>query len=388
MRVFISAGDPSGDIHAGELIRSLRAIDHGAEVYGLGGGSMAREGARILYDPTRVSAVGIAEALGAYRVLKRVFTQTVREIESIRPDVVVYVDFPGFNLRLAEAVHRMGIPSVYFFAPTAWAWGKGRAGKVARTVDTVISVFPFEADVYRAAGADVEFVGHPVLDELSEVPGRDEARAALGLPDGAVVVGLLPGSRSQEVERLAPVMGEAAARIASSLPGTVFAVPVAPSVSGGEVERLLRQGIEESGVRSRPDVRVMDGRSHLVMASSDVVIVASGTATLEAACIGIPMVILYKLAPLTYALGKLLVKIPDIGLPNILAGRRIVPELIQDMASGKNAAAEALRILRSGEERDGIRKDLADAVQKLGPRGALGRAARLVVDLAHRGPAS
>lgn len=388
MRVFISAGDPSGDIHAGELIRSLKAIEPGIEIFGLGGGSMAREGARILYDPTRLSAVGVTEVLGAYRVLRRVFSQTVREIENVRPDVVVYVDFPGFNLRLAEAVHRMGIPSAYFFAPTAWAWGKGRAAKVARNVDTVISVFPFEAEVYRAAGAGVEFVGHPVLDELAEVPPRREARAALGLPGDAVVVGLLPGSRSQEVERLAPVMGEAAARVASNLPGIVFAVPVAPSVSRHDVELLLNRGIERSGVQSRPEVRIMDGRSHLVMASSDVVIVASGTATLEAACVGTPMVILYKLAPLTYLLGKLLVKIPDIGLPNILAGKRIVPELIQHMATGENVAAEALRILRSEEERDRIRRDLADAVQRLGSRGALGRAARLVADLAHRRLAS
>lgn len=375
MKVMIVAGEASGDIYGARLAEKVKLLRPDAEIFGMGGMSMQAAGVRLLFNPTALSAVGLAEAVRNVAVLRRVLTRAIEALGSEAPDCLVLIDFPEFNMRLADAARRCGVKVVYLFPPTAWAWRRGRAKKIARTVTKVASVFPLEAEVYREAGASVEFVGHPLLDLVEPArPGdREAAREDLGL-ESAKVVGILPGSRSQEIRLLLPPLLDAAARIARAKPEVGFVMPLAHTVSGEHV----RARVEASGV----SVRVVPGQAHRCMAASDALMVVSGTATLEAAIIGTPMVVVYRISSSTWALGKLLVTIPYISWPNILSGKKIVPELLQGEASGPRIASEILRILDDPELANRMAADLAETRAKLGSAGALDRTARLVTEVA------
>lgn len=375
MKVMIVAGEASGDIYGGRLAEKVKMLRPDAEIFGIGGTSMQAAGVRLLFNPTALSAVGLAEAVRSVAVLRRVLTKAIEALASEAPDCLVLIDFPEFNMRLADAARRCGVKAVYLFPPTAWAWRRGRAKKVAKTVTKVASVFPLEAEVYREAGASVEFVGHPLLDLVEPArPGdREAARKDLGL-ESARVVGILPGSRSQEIRLLLPPLLDAAARIARAKPEVGFVMPIAHTVSG----EYVRARVEASGV----SVRVVSGQANRCMAAADALMVASGTATLEAAIIGTPMVVVYRTSSSTWALGKLLLTIPYISWPNILAGSRIVPELLQGEASGPRIAGEILRILDNPGLAARMAADLAEARAKLGSTGALDRTARLVTEVA------
>lgn len=373
MKVMISAGDPSGDLYGAALAQSLLELEPDIGLMGIGGRAMAGAGVGVFFESTAYSAVGIAESLRSVRVLGRVLGETKSRLEEEKPDCVVFIDFPGFNLRLADIVQELGIPGVYFFPPAAWAWGRGRARKVARVVTKVASVFPFEAELYREAGANVTFVGHPLLDMIKPVGSKEGARRAIGIPPLGKVVGLLPGSRAQEIRLLLPVMVEAVKELTADCPDLRFVLPIAPGI--------LRRNIEEGLGEYASCVTLLEGQGHLAMEASDVIIVASGTATLEACILGVPMVIVYKVSASTWALGKLLVKIPHIGLPNILAGREIVPELLQGRATGRNVRDAAWRLLRDPGAREEMCSELAKARGRLGEPGAIRRTAGLVLDV-------
>ncbi|MGE5584680.1 MAG: lipid-A-disaccharide synthase [Bacillota bacterium] len=371
------AGEASGDVYGARLAEKLRDLRPDVDLFGLGGTLMQAAGVRLLFNPTGLSAVGLAEALRSASALRGVLAEARRALGSERPSCLVLIDFPEFNMRLAGAAARLGIKSVYLFAPTAWAWRRGRARRIARTVTKVASVFPLEAEVYREAGADVEFVGHPLLDLVDPAAAADRwaARAELGFEPGLeTVVGLLPGSRAQEIRLLLPTMLDGAARIAKARPGVGFALPLAETVP----EDAVREAVAASGL----PVRVVRGRAHRCMAAADALVVASGTATLEATIVGTPMVVVYRVSRSTWALGRLLVKIPYISWPNILAGRRVVPELLQDEARGETIAREVLRILDAPGYAARMAEDLARAREALGSPGALERAARLVLEVA------
>lgn len=368
------AGEASGDLHGATLSRALQRQGPGWRLVGMGGPRMAEAGVRLLADTVSHAVVGAGEALSRLPRLFRAFRTLRKEVMGQQPRAVVLIDFPEFNLRLARVAKRLRIPVIYFIPPQVWAWRRGRARLVARLATEILAVFPFEPRIYEAAGARVEFVGHPLLDVLPNGLSRKDARPALGVPLDATLIGLLPGSRREEVERLLPPMAEAARRIRETIPQARFLVAPATSVDPALVERLLRNApLELAQVR---------GRTYEVMAAADLLLVASGTATLEAALIGTPMVVCYRVSRLTGMIARLLIRIPWVSLANIVSGRAVVPELLQDNATGLRLAEEAVSLLRNPEALKAQRLAFAELKGALGTPGVGERAARRILEVA------
>jgi lipid-A-disaccharide synthase len=364
------AGEASGDLHGATLARALGTLAPGIRLAGMGGAAMSAAGVHLVQRAERVTVVGGTEALGRLPVLWQAFQTLRRHLRERRPRVLVLIDFPEFNMRLARTARRLGVPVVYFVAPQVWAWRRGRLRAMARDVSRVLAIFPFEVGLYHEAGVPVEFVGHPVLDVLPALD-RSAARAGLAAAD-ETLVGLLPGSRDAEVRRHLPVLLDAARRILARRPRTRFALPVATTIPAAPVEAAVRAA-------GLPAV-VLPGEAHRVMAAADLLLVASGTATLEAACYATPMVVLYRLSAVSYGLARLLVRgVSHISLPNIVAGREVVPELIQGRATSAGVAAAALRLLEDENARAAQRQALVEVRARLGEAGAGLRAARAVL---------
>jgi len=370
--IMLVAGEASGDLHGATLARALRAAAPGARLYGMGGRRMAAEGVELLVDVTAAATIGGTEVVGgvpglyrAYRRLRAVVTGPDR------PDALVVIDFPEFNLRLARAARRAGVAVAYFIPPQVWAWRPWRVRLIRRVVSLVLAVFPFETALYRRAGVPVAFVGHPVLDALAEAPSRAEARKELGVDGDAPVVGLLPGSRRHEVSGVLPTMREAAALVAAAHPDARFLVAQAPTVDAGDLSA-------DGG----PPLRVVIGRTYTVMRAADLLLVTSGTATLEAALLGTPMVVCYRISRLTELLFKPLVRVPWISLANVALGRAVVPELYQRALTGEALGRAALRLLDSPAALAGQREAFGELAGQLGAPGVGARAARHVLDLA------
>ncbi len=376
-KIFISAGEASGDLNGASLASAIAVRQPETKIYGMGGEMMRAAGVDIVYDIADLGVMGVVEVAKSLPKLFRLRDFLAAWLARERPDVLVVIDYPGFNTRLAKIAKELGIPVVSYISPSAWAWGRGRAKEVAATVTKVAAIFPFEAEVYRQAGADVVFVGHPLLDIVKPALPPQEARRLFGVEEGKPVVLLMPGSRRQEIDRLLPVMLAAMEEVTADLPECRFFLPVASTIS----REILQNIIDNYKI----DVHLVTGNTYDLMNIADVAVAASGTATLEAAIMGLPTVIVYKMAAFTYMLGKLLVKIPDIGLPNIVAGRRIVPELIQGEANAANIARETRTILTDPAARERIIADLAVVKQKLGESGAVGRVADVVLEVAAGG---
>ncbi len=368
------AGEASGDLHGAVLSRELRRQAPGWRLVGMGGPRMAEAGVRLLADPTGDAVVGAGEALSRLPRLVRAFRLLSRQLRTDRPRALILIDFPEFNLMLARAARRLQIPIVYFIPPQVWAWRRGRVRLLARLGVRVLAVFPFEPPIYEAAGAHVEFVGHPLLDALPSGLTREGARAGLGVGEHATLIGLLPGSRREEVERLLPPMVEAARRIREQVPGVGFLVAPAPAVEPLLVERLLSA--------APPDCAQARGRTYEVMAASDLLLVASGTATLEAALIGTPMVVCYRVSQFSALLGRLLITIPWVSLVNIASGRTVVPELLQENATGARLAEEAVGLLKNPERLHAQRLAFKDLARTLGTPGVGERAAARIFEVA------
>ena len=373
--IMLSAGEASGDLHGATMCRALRALDPGVRLIGMGGPRMAAAGVEILVDPTRRAAVGTSEAIGRVPGLYRAYKILVRRLREARPKAMVLIDFPEFNLRLAKQARRAGVPVVYFIPPQLWAWRRGRMRQMARRVTRVLAAFPFEKSLYEEAGVAVEFVGHPLLDVVPSDLDRMKARQRLGVGERQTLVGLLPGSRRQEVGRLLPPMLDAAARLAFGHGSRCFVLGLAASVDRGLVLALLARASETGG----PPVEVVEGLTHEVMAGADVLLIASGTATLEAALLGAPMVVCYRVSRLTEAVARLLNRSPWISLPNIVAGRGAVPEILQDEVSGARLSFEAERLLVDPVAATAQRAAFKEVRSRLGQPGVGERAARAVL---------
>lgn len=368
--VLIVAGEASGDLHGATLARALASLAPGIRIAGMGGARMAAAGVRLVRRAERVTVVGGTEVFGRLPALWSAFKALRRVLHYRRPGVLVLIDFPEFNLRLARVARRRDVPVVYFIAPQLWAWRPGRAHTMARDVSRVLAIFPFEVGLYQEAGVPVEFVGHPVLDVLPEL-SRDATRAELAA-EGETLVGLLPGSRDAEVRRHLPVLLEVARRITARRPRARFAIPVASTIAVSGV----RAAAEASSLR----VTVLPGEAYRVMAAADLVLVASGTATLETACYGTPMVVLYRLSAVSHAIARRLVRgVSHISLPNIVAGREIVREFVQDEATPEALTAAAMELLDDDVARAAQRAALAEVRVRLGEAGAALRAARAVL---------
>jgi lipid-A-disaccharide synthase len=364
------AGEASGDLHGATLARALGTLAPGLRLAGMGGAQMSAAGVRLVQRAEPVAVVGGTEALGRLPALWQAFQALRRHLREARPQVLVLIDFPEFNMRMARAARQLGVPVVYFVAPQVWAWRRGRLRAMARDVSRVLAIFPFEVGLYQEAGVPVEFVGHPVLDVLPEFD-RTRARSGLAATD-ETLVGLLPGSRDAEVRRHLPVLLDAARRILTRRPRTRFALPVATTISAGPVEAAVRG--------ARLPVEVLPGEAYRVMAGADLLLLSSGTATLEAACYGAPMVVLYRLSWVSYGVARALVRgVSHISLPNIVAGREVVPELIQGRATPAAVAAAALSLLENDGAWAAQRQALLEVRARLGEAGAGLRAARAVL---------
>ena len=332
---------------------------------------MAAAGMELLVDVTANAVVGGDEALGQVPRLYRAYRELRAALRGAdRPAVLVLIDFPEFNLFLARTARRVGVPVVYFIPPQVWAWRGGRVKTIRRLVSLVLAVFPFEAALYRRAGVPVEFVGHPLLDQIGTAPTREEARRRLRLDDGALVVGLLPGSRQQEIVGLLPAMRDAASKVLAAVPGTRFVLGLAPTI-----ERRVAAGHLDGG----PAVEIVEGQTHAVIRAADLLLATSGTVTLEAALLGTPMVVCYRLSALSEFVLRLLARVPWMSLANLTLGRAVVPELYRRTTTGDRLACEALRLLTDRGARDMQRAAFSELAGTLGEPGVVTRAARLVL---------
>lgn len=357
--LFIIAGEASGDEHGALLVRELKARRPELRVVGGGGPKMAAAGAEVVVDTTPHATVGIFETLQRFGAYSRSYHVLLAALRRERPDAAVLIDYPDFNLRFAERVKDQGTPLIYYISPQLWAWREGRVATVKRLVDRMVVIFPFEEEFYRQRGVDAVFVGHPLVERLDAVPGREEARKALGVAAGTRLVGLLPGSRRKEFQRHFPILRDAASRISSALPGTEFVLGCAA-------------GVDPSW--ATPPIRAVQGLTHELMRASDLLLVKSGTSTFEAAMLGAPMIVFYRVSLLTYLTLGPLIRTDTFAMANILAGRKVVPELMQNDCTAEKIAAEAVRMFGEGRLEQ-VRQDLAAVRARLGPPGAAGRAA-------------
>jgi lipid-A-disaccharide synthase len=372
-RILIVAGEASGDLHGARLVEALKRGRPDLVVDGMGGAQMRKAGVNLLADAGATAVVGLTELWEKRRILREALQRLRGHLRTVRPALLVCIDFPDFNLLLARAAHRLGIPVCYFVSPQVWAWRRGRIRTIRRVVKKILVLFPFEETLYRSAGVDVTFVGHPLLDVLADVPPRVSCRAALGIPEHAQVLGLLPGSRQAEVRRHLPLLLQAASLVAASRPDLRLLLGLAPT--------LDRQGVEAAVAASGLQVTVLPGRTYEVMRAADLLLAVSGTVTLEAAILGTPMIITYRVGSLTWFLARLLVRVRYAGLPNLVMNDAIVPELIQPDATPARLAAVAEEILGSPARQTQMRAALAEVRARLGTRGAAERAAREVLAL-------
>jgi lipid-A-disaccharide synthase len=373
----LSCGEASGDLYAGALVDALRARDPSIDVFGLGGDCFRASGARLIGDYRGLAVTGLVEAL---RVLPESYAMYRRLIQSARqerPDVLVLIDYPDFNFRLMAAVRRLGVPIVYYVGPQLWAWRSGRIHAMKALVDCVLPIFPFEEAMYRREGIDVRFVGHPLVDLAVAQQSREELLGKLELDPKRRVVALLPGSRPNELQRLVPVLAAAVPRISSAVVGTQFIVARAPHLPDSYFAPFQGSGAP---------VRVVENQTDDVLAASDVVITASGTATVQTALHGKPMAVVYRLSPLTYRLGRPLVRVSMFSMVNLVAGERIVEELIQDGCTPDSVAREAIDLLTNQYRAEQMQEQLAVVRQRLGGSGASGRAADAILEVASRKP--
>ncbi len=372
MKIMIVAGEASGDLNGSHLAREIAQREPRARLFGMGGTLMQKAGVRLLFNPTSISTIGFVEAVRSVGILRRVLTRFAGVLDRQSPDVVVLIDFPEFNMRLGEMAKQRGIPVVYYFSPSAWAWRKGRAKKVAEHAAAVLAVFPFEAEVYREAGAPVEYVGHPLVDVVKSDLDREGARKAFRCEGADPVVALLPGSRRQEIDNLLGPMVQAAKRFAGVHPAVKYLVPIAHTVDRARVRAKLPESLP---------IEIVEGRTYDALRASDFALAAMGTVTLEAALMGTPIVGLYRVAPSTAWIIRRLYTGRHFALPNIVAGREIVRELLQDDVTPERIT-EAMEELLSPERRRAILEGYEEVRARLGGPGAVSRAAEAVLRIA------
>jgi len=367
----VSCGEPSGDLYAGDLVRHLREGAGRFDVFGLGGDGLEAAGGRLLAHVRDLAVVGLLEVLKHLRRLRAVFRSVLEEVERDRPGVAVLVDYAEFNLRLARELKARGVPVVYYVSPQVWAWRRGRMRAIRERVARMVVIFPFEEPLYREAGVPVTFVGHPLVDLARPPDDRSAFLASEGLDPSRPVLAVLPGSRPQEVAHNLPPIAGALRRLRERRPDLQLALAVAPSLD----PRLLDRDLADV-----PVARIA-GRTHALLGAATAGIVASGTATVESALMDLPSVVVYRLSPLTYALGRPFVRVPHYAMANLIAGREVVKELIQGNFRPEAVAREVLSLVEDAARRAAVKQGLAEVRARLGPPGASGRAAAVVAEV-------
>ncbi len=372
-KIMIVAGEASGDLHGGNLVRALHRIDPAICFYGVGGRHLKDAGVKLIADSADMAVVGLTEVVFKLGMIWKVMSTLKASLREDRPDLLILIDYPDFNLPLAEAAKKHGVKVFYYISPQVWAWRKGRINKIKKIVNKIAVILPFEAHLYKEAGMDAVFVGHPLLDVVKTKYTRKEALARFGLSEGATTVGVLPGSRQSEVQRLLPALLLAAGKIKEKITTVQFVLPLADTLDSDFVAHIIAQ--------QPVTVKIIPGDTYDVLNCADIAIVASGTATLETALMETPMVIVYKVSKTSYSVGKMIINVNNIGLVNIIAGKTIVPELIQDEANPERIASEVIDILTDSERMEGIKTELSKIRGMLGSPGAAERAARIAYEL-------
>ena len=372
-QILVVAGEASGDAHAAELVAALRARRPDLSFFGMGGSRLAAQGVELLYGAHEVNVMGITEVLPKIPRILQVMGGLARAAAERRPACAILVDIPDFNLRLAARLKKLGIPVAYYVSPMIWAWRRGRVKTIAKLVDRMLCILPFEEDFYREAGVSARYVGSPVVEQVPSPASAASFRQKLGLPVETPTLALLPGSRMSEIRRILPSMVGAAKQLVAERPGLQVVVPVAPTIPREEI--LSR--FQDSGVQPV----LVEGRAPEVVGASDAAIVASGTAALEAGLMQRPMVVVYRVSLVTYLVGRMMLKVAHVALVNLLAGRRVVPELLQGDMTPERIAGEIRRLWVPGTPREEMLQGLEEVRTRLGAHGAAARAAESVLEL-------
>lgn len=373
MKIMFSAGEASGDTHGASVAKALREIYPSVEMFGMGGNLMDEAGVRIVYDIKNLGVIGLVEIVKSLPKFFKLRTYLKRIMMKERPDVLVCIDYPGFNMKLAEVAHQLGIPVLYYIAPTIWAWHSSRGKTIKKYVTKVASIFPFEAEAYSKYNCDVEFVGHPLVDIVHPTMSVDESMTYFNARAEAKRVLLMPGSRKQEVLSLLDVMLESGEKLLQSHEDVQFFLPRAHTIDRVELETFIKE--------RRVPVTITEDHTYDLMQICDVCLAASGTATLETAMMELPTILLYKVSPITYGIGKMVVNLSHVGLPNIIAGKEVIPELLQSDVSADNIVEHMLPLLDDLKENEHMRQELRTVRDKLGEPGAVKRVAELIYSL-------
>ncbi|MEI8208748.1 MAG: lipid-A-disaccharide synthase [Methylococcales bacterium] len=373
LSIMFSAGESSGDQHAANLFLELKKRRSDIKGFGMGGTKMAQAGVDINYDSAGIGVIGVIEVLKHYGEIRRALKRMQQLVSTERPDLLVCVDYKEFNLKLARYAKQRGIKVLFYVSPQVWAWRPGRVKTYGKAIDMMAVIFPFETAYYDAEQVPVRYVGHPSVDKVRPQQSREEDMSRFGLDEKEPVVGLLPGSRINEINRLLPVMLDAAEKLNARLPNIQFILPQADSID----DDLLKNHLSRSAIK----ITIIKNRPYDVIQCCDAVMTSSGTATLEIALLGVPMVITYKLAPITYWLGRLLVNTAFIGLPNIVFGSGFIKELIQHEATADNLVKEIEKILVDKPYADQMRINLHKVKQQLGSGGGSKNMAELVLEM-------
>jgi lipid-A-disaccharide synthase len=368
----IIAGEASGDLHGSKLVSALKVLQPHARFSGMGGSRMREAGVETLFGIERMGTVGVIEVLGEFDHYYKVYRTLMKEIASGKYDAVILIDYPTLNLRLAKQGRRFDCPVFFFISPQIWAWRKGRIKEIRESVRKMFVILPFEEKLYLDAGVDAEFLGHPFVDLVHPSRPREESQEKYSLKPEEKTIGLLPGSRMNEINSLLDVMVESAKKIRKELGSCQFLLPIADSINPDLIRERL--GLNPLGIQ------LIQGEAYDVMNSCDMIIIASGSATLEAGILGCPMVIVYKLNPLTYWMARMLIKIPFIGLVNIVAGEGVVPELVQNQVTAENVSTEVLKMLSDPEKQQVVRERLLKIRESLGEPGVMKVVAKRIAD--------
>lgn len=372
MKIFLSAGEASGDIHGASLAREIKKLSPETELLGLGGNEMQAEGVRLVRNYKDYNVMGVAEVIKNLPRIFKLLNDLTEIIRAEKPDLLVLIDYPDFNWRLAKRAKKLGVKILSYIPPSAWAWRKGRAKTCAKIADEFIAIFPFELPVYQKAGAKISFLGNPLVDTVKANLSAEESRKFFQVTEDEKIVLLLPGSRRQEIKLLLPEMLKAT-KILSADTSIKFFLPVASGVDVAEIEKKI--------AAEKVKITLIKNNRYDLMQIADAAIATSGTVVLEAALLNLPCVVLYKMAKLNYFIGKILVHIENFSLPNILAGKKIQPELLQDEVTPEKISAEIKKILRGGENRENVLKNLKAACKKLGEPGAAKRIAKKILEV-------
>ncbi len=373
-RIMIVAGEASGDLHGADLARELLALDSSLLLSGIGGAGMAAAGVNLLYDISRLAVMGFIEVISRLKDVRSAMKTLENQFKSNRPDLLILIDYPGFNLELARRAKKYNIPILYYISPKIWAWREGRITRIKKYVDRMAVILPFEKSFYQGHGLEVDFVGNPLLDQVHTTLTSSEFKTKNEIDHDATVIGIMPGSRKQEIAKLLPVFMEAALLLNKKIEKCVFLLPLAATLTEDDLNEYF-------GNDDRLDIRIIKDNHYETMAVCDAAMAASGTLTMELAILQVPMVVCYRVSTLSYLLAKSFIKVEFASLVNLVAGKEVVPELLQQKATPENIYREILPLLLNRETRYAMKQELAHVGNQLGEPGASRRTAGIAMEM-------